>query len=247
MLGMLRAARGERRLDLGAVDDQRVGELELAEALLAGPWSCRRSTSTLSSTTISPALALAESACLQRQRAHLLGQLDGVAARLGPERLAAAAPLRHRLVAVAGAAGALLLVHLLAGDRDFRPVLARDACRPCASAADSAPCGGSGPCAARARRSRRRAPPRRRCAASSVLTAAFMTLLLRACAAAALGSAAASPRLAERAGLRRILGQRPLDRVAHQHPAALGAGHGAAHQHQAAVLVGLRPPRGSAW
>src|SRR5262249_22561963 len=49
--------------------------------------------------------------------------LDGVAARLGAEHLATAAPLRHRLVAVPRAAGALLLVHLLAGDRDFRAVL----------------------------------------------------------------------------------------------------------------------------
>src|SRR5688572_15787443 len=59
----------------------------------------------------------------QRQGTHLLGHADLMAARLGTECLAAAAKLRRRLVAMAGAARALLLVHLLAGDRDLGPVL----------------------------------------------------------------------------------------------------------------------------
>src|SRR4029077_2242322 len=54
---------------------------------------------------------------------HLLGKLDRVAARLGPKGLTTAAPLRHRLVAVTGLAGALLLVHFLASDVHFRTVL----------------------------------------------------------------------------------------------------------------------------
>ena len=87
-----------------------------------------------------------------------------------------------------------------------------------------------------------RARPRRRSAASSVLTAAFMAsapLAVRAASAAALRSRRQHRALAERAGLGRLLGQRPLDGVAHQHPAALGARHGAAHQHEPALLVGL--------
>src|SRR5215467_11416011 len=59
----------------------------------------------------------------QRQGAHLLRQFDRMAARLGPEHLATTSPLRHRLVAVTGTAGALLLVHLLARDRYLRAIL----------------------------------------------------------------------------------------------------------------------------
>src|SRR5262249_13930398 len=46
-----------------------------------------------------------------------------MAARLGAEHLAPAAPQRHRLVAVARVAGAFLLVHLLAGHGDLGAVL----------------------------------------------------------------------------------------------------------------------------
>src|SRR5690606_3249281 len=53
----------------------------------------------------------------------LLGQLMGVVAHDRTESLAAAAELRSRSRAVAGAAGALLLVDLLAGAVDLRAAL----------------------------------------------------------------------------------------------------------------------------
>ena len=56
----------------------------------------------------------------QRQRAHLLGQVMRVAANDRTHRATAAAELRHARRAVTGAAGALLLVHLLAGAVDVR-------------------------------------------------------------------------------------------------------------------------------
>src|SRR5262245_19280925 len=59
----------------------------------------------------------------QRERAHLLWQLDGMAARLGSEHLAPTAPLRHRFVTMPGAAGPLLLVHLFARNRHFGAIL----------------------------------------------------------------------------------------------------------------------------
>jgi hypothetical protein len=82
------------------------------------------SSSVAVSTTISlPSAALADSAAAQRQLADLLRQVRGVAAHDRAERLAAAAELRRRLVAVAGAAGALLGVHLLGRRRDFGAAL----------------------------------------------------------------------------------------------------------------------------
>ena len=62
MLGMLRAARGEVRLDLRAVDDQRVGRGRACRSCPLSPFVLPSLNSALSSTTISPALALAESA-----------------------------------------------------------------------------------------------------------------------------------------------------------------------------------------
>src|SRR5262249_33103554 len=52
---------------------------------------------------------------LERECAHFLGKIDRVAARRGPERAAAAAEEIDPGGAVAGGAGALLPVHLLAG------------------------------------------------------------------------------------------------------------------------------------
>src|SRR5262249_17358838 len=46
-----------------------------------------------------------------------------MAARLGPEHLAPATPLRHRLVTVPGTAGTLLLVHRLARARRLGAIL----------------------------------------------------------------------------------------------------------------------------
>src|SRR5690606_8679605 len=60
---------------------------------------------------------------LERQGPHLLRQVDGVAARRGPEGPAAAAELRRLAVAVAGTARTLLLHELLARARAFRAVL----------------------------------------------------------------------------------------------------------------------------
>src|SRR5471032_331208 len=55
----------------------------------------------------------------QRQRANLLRQRECVAAHHRTERAAAAAELRHAGRAVTRTAGALLLVHLLAGAPDI--------------------------------------------------------------------------------------------------------------------------------
>src|ERR1700754_2635418 len=55
---------------------------------------------------------------LERERPHLLRQVGRMAAHPRTERTATAAELRHAGRAVTGAAGALLLVHLLAGAPD---------------------------------------------------------------------------------------------------------------------------------
>src|SRR5215203_2500850 len=55
----------------------------------------------------------------QRQRANLLRQVEGVRANHRTEGTAAAAELRHPGRAVTRTAGALLLVHLLAGAPDI--------------------------------------------------------------------------------------------------------------------------------
>src|ERR1700736_4332415 len=59
----------------------------------------------------------------KRQRANLLRQIGGVRANHRTEGTAAAAELRHSRRAVTRSAGALLLVHLLAGAPDFRAAL----------------------------------------------------------------------------------------------------------------------------
>src|ERR1700726_3290823 len=59
----------------------------------------------------------------KRQRANLLGQGKRMRAHHRAERSAAAAELRHPGRTVACAAGALLLVHLLAGAPDVRTAL----------------------------------------------------------------------------------------------------------------------------
>src|SRR5439155_4554605 len=68
-------------------------------------------------------LGLGRQGMLKRERAHLLRQIDGVAARGWSERTAATAEEVHLRRAVAGGAGALLLVHLLAGAVDLGAVL----------------------------------------------------------------------------------------------------------------------------
>ena len=60
-------------------------------------------------------LGLGRKRMLERQRADLLGKIDGVAARLGTEGTTAAAELRSRRGAVTGDAAALLLAELLGG------------------------------------------------------------------------------------------------------------------------------------
>ena len=68
-------------------------------------------------------LGLGRQRVLERERAHLLRQVDGVAAHHRTEGASAAAELRHARRAVTGAAGALLRIHLLAGAPDFGAVL----------------------------------------------------------------------------------------------------------------------------
>src|ERR1700756_5126541 len=60
---------------------------------------------------------------LERKRADLLRQVGGVRAHHRAEGTAAATELRHAGRTVAGAAGALLLVHLLAGAPDLGAAL----------------------------------------------------------------------------------------------------------------------------
>src|SRR5882672_5815036 len=59
----------------------------------------------------------------KRQRTNLLRQREGMRAHHGAERTAAAAELRHPGRAVTRTAGALLLVHLLAGAPDIGAAL----------------------------------------------------------------------------------------------------------------------------
>ena len=61
----------------------------------------------------------------QRQGANLLGQIMGMAAHDGAECASTTTELGDARRTVTGAAGALLLVHLLAGARDVRAVLHR--------------------------------------------------------------------------------------------------------------------------
>src|SRR6201987_4474076 len=60
---------------------------------------------------------------LERKRANLLRQVGGVRTHHRTERTAAATELRHAGRAVTGTAGALLLVHLLAGTPDIGATL----------------------------------------------------------------------------------------------------------------------------
>src|SRR5882724_2742673 len=68
-------------------------------------------------------LGLRRESMLERQRAYLLRQVGCVRANHRTERTATAAELRHAGRAVTGAAGALLLVHLLAGTPDIGAAL----------------------------------------------------------------------------------------------------------------------------
>src|SRR6059058_2178787 len=68
-------------------------------------------------------LGLRRQGMLERQRAHLLRQVGRVRANHRTERTSTAAELRHAGRAVTGAAGALLLVHLLAGAPDIGAAL----------------------------------------------------------------------------------------------------------------------------
>ena len=94
-------------VELGTVDDQRIAPLELGEvarALRSCRWPRR-----LSRIDDLARLRLGRERMTQSERTDLLGHVDGVAARLGPNALP---PPRHcgALLAVTGAAGALLLV-----------------------------------------------------------------------------------------------------------------------------------------
>src|SRR6059058_4785182 len=68
-------------------------------------------------------LGLRRQGMLERQRAHLLRQVGRVRANHRTECTAAAAELRHAGRAVTRTAGALLLVHLLAGAPDVGATL----------------------------------------------------------------------------------------------------------------------------
>ena len=93
IFGMLRAALRKFSLDLGAVDDQRVLKPELAE--LRGQ---RLGLGVLRGQLVdhddAAVLGLGRQRVLERERAHLLRQIDGVAAHDRTESTAAAAELR---------------------------------------------------------------------------------------------------------------------------------------------------------
>src|SRR5262249_27793552 len=121
-VGDVASRQGEGRLNFAPIDDERVGEREPAEALFEALGLAVARYRPVEHYDLAR-LGLGGERMLQSQRAHLLGQFDGVAPWFGAEHLAAAAPLGHRLVAMTGIARALLPVHLLARDGDFRPVL----------------------------------------------------------------------------------------------------------------------------
>ena len=91
---------------------------------------------------------LAGQRMLQRQRPHLLGQIDGMAAHHRPERLAAAAELRRRLVAVAGAARCPSACTSWRWSCGSRRASWSCGCRPAAWRAGSAPSAAGCRCAA---------------------------------------------------------------------------------------------------
>ena len=115
---MLRGGEREIVVRRGAVDDQRVAEPELGEHSPAAPSSWLGELGAVPDDELA-GLGLRRQRMLQRQRAHLLGQVVRVAAHDRAEGASAAAELRHARRAVTGAAGALLLVHLLAGAGDL--------------------------------------------------------------------------------------------------------------------------------
>ena len=193
-------------------------------------------------------LALADSACLQRERAHLLRQADGVAAHDGTEGPAAAAELRHARRAVTGAAGALLGIHLLAGAADFAAVLGLVGA---ALALGELPVDAALEDVGARLEPEDRVRQAHRAGLLAVERGDLQFHVMRPPAwwrsrPAPLPPARrrilrpASPRIRrlELAGLRRFLRQRLLHRVAHRDPAALGAGHRALDQDQAALDVG---------
>ena len=124
MFGMLRAAVRTLGLDLGAVDDERVGEAELlelaAQRLGLGFLQIERLDD-----DDAVVLGLGGQRVPERERAHLLRQADFMAARMRTERAATAAEQIDARRAVAGRAGALLAIHLLAGAMDVGAVLDR--------------------------------------------------------------------------------------------------------------------------
>src|SRR6185295_14925033 len=110
--------------DLRAADNQRVGEAELVEL--------RRERLGLGVGRVdrvdhhdAAVLGLGRERMAQRERPHLLRQLDRMVARMRTERTSAAAEQVGALRAVAGAARTLLRAGLLAGAGDVRAVLDR--------------------------------------------------------------------------------------------------------------------------
>src|SRR4029450_175583 len=151
---------------------------------------------------------------LERKRPHLLRQVGRVRANHRTERTATAAELRHAGRAVTGAAGALLLVHLLAGAPDIGAALrlVRSGLAlvelPLHATLDDV--------GARLQ-DENPGPERDGLHFSSISRPLLPGRGLSLLAAGDL----------EFAGLRSILRQRLLDGVAHRDPAALGAGNGA--------------------
>ena len=109
---MLPTARPKLHVDLAAADDERAGKAEAGE-LRRERLRLRVLRAQLVDDDDRLGLRLGGERVLQRERPHLLRQIEGMTAHDRTERLAAAAELRRRLVAVARAAGALLAVHLL--------------------------------------------------------------------------------------------------------------------------------------
>src|SRR6202020_1540238 len=117
-------ARGGREagMELGSVDDQRIGNAEAGEMRdqRLGLGGFERG---LVDNDEAAVFGLGRERMAKRERADLLGQTGRMRTHHGTEGTATAAELRHAGRAVTGATGALLLVHLLAGAPDLGAAL----------------------------------------------------------------------------------------------------------------------------
>ena len=109
---------GERRFEGRTVDDQGITQIKLCEPVTQILRLAIGRMRSIQHNNLA-CLGLRRQRMTECQRADFLRQINGMTTWLRPESLTTAAPLRHRLVAMTGAAGALLLVHFLARHMDL--------------------------------------------------------------------------------------------------------------------------------